>query len=71
MVHLYVDIGGVLARCVSNDIYLSDSTVRSFMLGFAQAQPLFTIVDVGHEPEILSQKVEGMFDFQYYAIVDT
>ena len=65
MVHLYVDIEGVLARCISNDILLSDSTVRGFMLGFTLAQPLFTIVDVGHEPEILSQKVEGMFDSQY------
>ena len=62
MVQLYVDIGGVLARCVNNDILLSDSTARGFMIGFAQAQPLFTIVDVGHEPGTLPQKVEGMFD---------
>ena len=28
MAHLYVDVGGLLARCVSNEIPLSDSCVR-------------------------------------------
>ena len=73
MVHLYVDTEGLLARCVSNDIPLSDSSVRDFMLGFTQAHPLFTIVDVGHDLEILSQKVECMFDSNdlSWPIVDT
>ena len=61
MVHLYIDIGGLLARCDGNDIPLGDSSIRSFMLGFVQAQPLFTIVDVGRDREQTSQKVEGMF----------
>ena len=59
MVHLYMDVGGLLARCVSNDIPLSESCVRRFMLGFTQAQPLFSIVDVGHDHKKLLQKVEG------------
>ena len=59
MVHLYIDIEDLLARCVSADIPLSDNEVRSFMLGFTQAQPLFTIMDVGHDLQKMSQKVEG------------
>ena len=57
MVHLYIDIGGLLARCVGADI--SDGNVREFMVGFTQAQPLFTIVDVGRDPQKLSKKVKG------------
>ena len=57
MVHLYIDIGGLLARCVGVDI--SDGNVRDFMVGFTQAQPLFIIVDVGRDPQKLSQKVKG------------
>lgn len=59
MVHLYIDVDGLLARCVSNNIPLSDRSVRGFMLGFTQSQPLFTIVDVGRDAEKLTQKVEG------------
>ena len=62
MVHLYIDIGGLLARSVSSDIPLSDDNVRNFMIGFTQGQPLFTIVDVGNDPEKLSRKVEGTSD---------
>lgn len=62
MVHLYIDIEDLLARCVSADIPLSDKEVRNFMLGFTQAQPLFTIMDVGHDLEKMLQKVEGMSD---------
>ena len=62
MVHFFVDVGGLLARCVSNDIPLSDSCVRNFMLGFTQAQPLFNIVDVGRDQQRLLRKVEGMFN---------
>ena len=61
MVHLYIDIGGLLARCVGADIPLTDGNVRDFMVGFTQAQPLFAMVDVGRDPQKLSQKVEGMF----------
>ena len=64
MVHLYLDVGGLLARCASNDIPLSDSCVGGFMLGFAQAQPLFTIMDVGRGQDGSVTKVEGMFDTQ-------
>ncbi len=60
MVHFYIDIGGLLARCLSSDIPLSDDLVREFMVGFTQAQPLFAIVDVGHDSEKLSRKVESM-----------
>ena len=59
MVHLYIDIGGLLARCVGADIPLSDGNVRDFMVGFTQAQPLFIMVDVGRDPQKLSRKVEG------------
>ncbi len=71
MVHLYIDIGGLLARCVGNDIPLSESSVRAFMLGFTQAQPLFTIVDVGRDPEKLLQKMEGMFYSQWLVLPDS
>ena len=70
MVHLYVDVGGLLARCVSNDIPLNDSCVRGFMLGFAQAQPLFTIMDVGRGQDGSLPKVEGMFDSQKSTLFD-
>ena len=63
MVYLYIDIGGLLARCASNDIPLSNDNVRDFMLGFTQAQPLFATVDVGYDPEKLSRKVEGISYF--------
>lgn len=62
MVHLYIDIEGLLARCVSADIPLSDGNVRDFMIGFTQAQSLFTIMDVGYDPEKLSRKMEGTSD---------
>ena len=29
MVHLYIDVNGLLARCVSNDIPISGSTVKA------------------------------------------
>ena len=70
MVHLWIDVGGLLARCDSNDIPLSDSSVRNFMLGFTQFQPLFTIVDVGRDQEKLSQKVEGMLSSCQHVIPD-
>ena len=70
MVHLYVDVGGLLARCVSNDIPLSDSCVRGFMLGFAQAQPLYTIMDVGRGLDGSLPKVGGMFDTQQSIVFD-
>ena len=60
MVQLYIDIGGLLARCVGNDIPMSDSSVRDFMLGFTQAQQLFTIVEVGYDSGQVKRKVEGM-----------
>ena len=62
MVQLYIDIGGLLARCVSADIPVSNDNVRDFMLGFNQAEPLFTIVDMGRGSEKLSRKVEGTSD---------
>lgn len=62
MVHFYIDVGGLLARCVSNDIPLNESCIRNFMLGFTLARPLYAIVDVGQNEGILSQKVEGMLD---------
>ena len=62
MVHLYIDIGSLLARCVGADIPLSDGNVRDFMVGFTQAQPLFTMVDVGRDPQKLSRKIEGTPD---------
>ena len=62
MVQLYIDIGGILARCVGNDIPMSDSSVRDFMLGFTQPQPLFTIVEVGYDSGQVTRKVEGMTD---------
>lgn len=64
MVHFYIDVRGLLARCISNDIPLDESCVRNFMLGFTQARPLCAIVDVGQDEGILSQKVEGMFNSQ-------
>ena len=70
MVHLYVDVGGLLARSISNDIQLSDSCVRGFMLGFAQAQPLCTIMDVGRGQDGSLPKVEGMFDPQQSILSD-
>ena len=70
MVHIYVDVGGLLARCVSNDILLSDHCVRGFMLGFAQAQPLFTITDVGRGQDGSLPKVEGVFDTQQSILFD-
>ena len=60
MVHICIDVAGLLARCVSNDCPLSDDNVRDFMIGFTQARPLFTIVDVGSDPESLSRKVGGL-----------
>lgn len=72
MVHLYIDIGRLLARCVSSDIPLSDDNVRDFMIGFTQAKPLFTIVDVGHDPgDLLSRKVEGTSDSPVCSIANT
>ena len=62
MVQLYIDIGGLLARCVGKEIPMSDSSVRDFMVGFTQAQPLFTIVEVGSDSGQVSRKVEGMTD---------
>lgn len=62
MVHFYIDIGGLLARCVSNDIPVNERCVRNFMLGFTQARPLCAIVDVGQDEGILSQKMEGRID---------
>ena len=62
MVYLYMDVGGLLARCAGNDIPLSDNCVRGFMLGFAQGQPLFTITDVGRGQDGPLSKVEGVFD---------
>ena len=70
MVHLYLDVGALLARCVSNDISLSDSCVRGFMLGFAQAQPLFTIMDVGRGQDGSLPKAEGMLDSQQSILFD-
>ena len=70
MVHLYVDVEGLLARCVSNDIPLSESCVKGFMLGFAHAQPLFTIMDVGRGQDRSLSKVEGMCDFQQTILFD-
>ena len=64
MVHLYVDVEGLL----TNDIRLKDGEVRDFMLGFTQAQPLFMIVDVGHDPEKLSRKVEGTSDCSWFGV---
>ncbi|CAD6578866.1 MAG: hypothetical protein ASARMPREDX12_008998 [Alectoria sarmentosa] len=61
MVHLYIDVEGLLARCAKNDIRLKDGEMRDFMLGFTQAQPLFMIVDVGHDSERSSRKVEETF----------
>lgn len=59
MVHLYIDVQGLLARCVSADVPLSDRNVRDFMVGFTKARPLFTTTDVGHDTEKFSRKVEG------------
>ena len=62
MVHLYVDAGGLLAHCVNIDIPLSDDNVRDFMIGFTQAQPLFTVMDVGHDSEALLRRMKGTCD---------
>lgn len=59
-----------MARCVSNDIPLSDGNVRDFMLGFTQAQPLFHIVDVGYDAEKLLRKVDGTSHFLWLALSD-
>lgn len=67
MVHLYIDVEGLLARCFSNDILLSYDDVRDFMVGFTQARSLFTIADVGNDPESLSRKVEGTSEPSYFA----
>lgn len=69
MVHFYIDVGGLLARCVSNDIPLNEKCVRNFMVGFTQARPLYAIVDVGKDEGVLSQKVEGMFDSHCFGFV--
>ena len=71
MVNLYIDVGGLLARCVSNDISLSDHNVRDFMIGFTQARSLFTIVDVGNDTDKLSRKVEGTSDSSWVLSFDS
>ena len=70
MIHLYVDVGGLLARSISNNIPLSDSCVRGFMLGFAEAQPLCTIMDLGRGQGGSLPKVEGKFDSQQPILLD-
>lgn len=67
MMHFFIDVEGLLARCANNDIRLKDGEMRDFMLGFTQAQPLFMIVDVGHDPGRLSRKVEGTSDCCRYS----
>ena len=62
MVHIYIDLQGFVARSISADIPLSDNDVYDFMVGFTQSQPLFNIVDVGHDSEKLIAKMESMCD---------
>ena len=71
MVQFYIDIGSLLARGLSNDTPKSDSSVRDFMLGFTQAQPLFTIVEIGSDSSQVSQKVEGRASYQASMLFDT
>lgn len=61
MVHLYIDIGGLLARSVTVDVPLSGDNIRDFMVGFTQKEPLFTVMDVGRDSVTL-QKMNGTCD---------
>ena len=61
MVHLYIDIGGLLARSVTIDVPLSGDSIRDFMAGFTQNQPLFAVMDVGRDSVTL-QKMNGTCD---------
>ena len=68
--HLYIDVGDLLARCVTiGDIPLTDDNVRDFMTGFTQT-PLFTVMDLGHGSETLLRRMKGICDSSWIVLLD-
>ena len=59
MVSFYIDVGTLFAKCVSADIKISKDCLREFACGFTQAQPSFSLVDVGHGREQAILKIQG------------
>ena len=70
MVHIYLNVSGVLLRYIdhgafsSDNFFTSEQNVRAFVRGFAQARegPLVDIVDVGEDQEIAYRKIQGRLE---------
>jgi len=62
MVHMYMDVEGLLNSCNASNVSLSEHSLRGFMRGLQSlVGPLFNIVEVGQARDNTSRKIEGMF----------
>lgn len=62
---IYCNKNGLLDTLLSNHICTSEE-FEAFVLGFNQASPLFSIVDVGNGKEAADSKIKGTLVFQTF-----
>ena len=59
LVRLYVNLEGLIRKCLDLGLLQDEKTLRHFCAGFTQSQPLFDIVDAGHGKERADHKIKG------------